>query len=187
MIHIWWATFHPLTKVQCNIVPIVITPTFPSSKLISQQVLVNDAQTTTIRPIHVASETNKEWRNSQSLDNEKEGKAHYYHLHLDPKFFFLLGDPTSYSKYICAYILICVRKRSILTRPRAVAFLPPTLDHIKEDIATLRDETTYPLRSFWYRTSTTIKCTVTQTKETINSPVRFDVQTECSVHLQLTD
>lgn len=78
----------PLTKVQCSIVPIVITPTFPSSKLISQQVLVNDAQTTTIIPIHVASETNKEWRNSQSLDNEKEGKAHYYHLHLDPKFFF---------------------------------------------------------------------------------------------------
>lgn len=103
------------------------------------------------------------------------------------KVFFLLGDPTSYSKYICAYILICVGERSILTRPRAVAFLPPTLDHIKEDIATLRDETTYPLRSFRYRTSTTIKCTVTQTKETINSPVRFDVQTECSVHLQLTD
>lgn len=148
-----------------------------------------DAPATIISSMDQMNETNEEWRDLQPMDKEQEGTNVYDHLHLDPRFFFL-GAPSSYRKEHCAEELIKVRERSIRTGTRAVSFFPPTLDHIrKEETAILPDGTTYQLRSFWYRTSTTTKCTATQTEETINSSssVKRDAQTQCSVHLQLAD
>lgn len=145
----------------------------------------SDAPMTTISSM----ETNEEWKDLQPMDKEKEGKNVYDHLHLDPRFFFL-GAPSNYREEHCAEELNNIRERSIRTGTRAVSFFPPTMDHIrKEETATLPDGTTYQLRSFWYRTSSTTRCTATQTEETTNSSstVKRDAQTQCSVHLQLTD
>lgn len=114
-----------------------------------------DAPATIISSMDQMNETNEEWRDLQPMDKEQEGTNVYDHLHLNPRFFFL-GAPSSYRKEYCAEELIKVRERSILTGTRAVSFFPPTLDHIrKEETAILPDGTTYQLRSFWYRTSTT--------------------------------
>lgn len=135
--------------------PLAKSPQPTSANLNQNRKCRSDAPAT----MDMNSEMNEEWRDPQPMDKEQEGKNVYHHLHLDPRFFFL-GAPSSYRKEHCAEELIKVRERSILTGTRAVSFFPPTLDHIrKEETAILPDGTTYQLRSYWYRTSTTTKCT----------------------------
>lgn len=63
--------------------PLAESPSISSDESTVQQDMqeCDEPATTSINPIDAASETNKEWRIPPPLDNEKEGKSQYIHLH----------------------------------------------------------------------------------------------------------